>query len=243
MSLWPFTACVWWLAVQCLGLALDQARIQHDEILIRNATVADADAITDIVVAAFFPAPHYQYIYQFRDQCPEYHWRCTREDLLPALQKPQDGLAVKVIDSPTNEDQRISKPVAVAVWQFDGLEDSFNLLANNCSQHLDANLTRAFDFDQQFSAAKRKYLDDVYEKQVYLRALATHPDYDGRGFGAANCQWGMALAEGVANVTLIATPVGFPLYKSLGFESIANVTIKKLDEEGLFWFEAMRFSA
>ena len=44
-------------------------------------------------------------------------------------------------------------------------------------------------------------------------------------------------------VTLLATPAGYPLYKSLGFESVANVTLNLLDgyNGGITWIEYMQW--
>lgn len=42
-------------------------------------------------------------------------------------------------------------------------------------------------------------------------------------------------------VTLLATPAGYPLYDSLGFESVENATISMLDGLGELWFEVMRW--
>ena len=125
-----------------------------------------------------------------------------------------------------------------------------------CSLHLDWNYIRAAHLAPQLQAAEKKYIEDEYEHQLYLSLLATHPDWDGNGFGAAQVEWGMerARAEGQwlsllhsrqirVPVTLLATPVGYPLYKSLGFESVANVTFTLIDsfEGSTTWFEYMRW--
>jgi hypothetical protein len=125
-----------------------------------------------------------------------------------------------------------------------------------CSLHLDLNLVRAAHLLPQIQAAEKKYIEDAYEHQLYLGVLATHPDWDGHGFGAAQVEWGMEKAKAEEKllpqiegrkvkvpVTLMSTPAGYPLYKSLGFESVANVTIALLDnfDGGTTWFEYMRW--
>lgn len=124
-----------------------------------------------------------------------------------------------------------------------------------CSFHIDMNIIRAAHLNSQVEAADKKYIDDMYEYQFYLAGLATHPDWDGHGFGAAQVEWGIEKArleeERLSKlqgkqvrvpVTLFATPAGYPLYKSLGFESVANITLELLDnfEGGTTWFEYMR---
>lgn len=42
-------------------------------------------------------------------------------------------------------------------------------------------------------------------------------------------------------VTLFATPAGYPLYDSMGFESVKNATMPMLDGLGELWFEVMRW--
>jgi len=42
-------------------------------------------------------------------------------------------------------------------------------------------------------------------------------------------------------VTLLASPAGYPLYDSLGFESVVNATMEMLDGLGELWFEVMRW--
>ena len=93
-----------------------------------------------------------------------------------------------------------------------------NELELPCSLHLDMSLIRALHLVPQFEAAEKTYIEDAYEYQLYLGLLATHPDWDGHGFGAAQVRWGMekakaeerrlSLAEGreiKVPVTLLAT--------------------------------------
>ena len=131
-----------------------------------------------------------------------------------------------------------------------------NELELPCLLHLDMNLIRAIHLSPQLQAVEEKYIHDAYEYQLYLGLLATHPDWDGHGFGATQVKWGMQKAKAEEErlsqvegrqieipVTLLATPAGYPLYKSLGFESVANVTLHLLDnfDGGTAWFEYMRW--
>ena len=124
-----------------------------------------------------------------------------------------------------------------------------------CSLHLDINLIRALHLMGQLDRAEKEFIEDAYEYQFYLGLLATHPDWDGHGFGAEEVEWGLEWAkeeeerlswelgrEVKVPVTLLATPAGYPLYKSLGFESVANFTIELL-EGGTTWYEYMRWES
>ncbi|RYP92463.1 hypothetical protein DL770_001409 [Monosporascus sp. CRB-9-2] len=99
------------------------------------------------------------------------------------------------------------------------------------------NMTRALDVQRQFVAARKQYIDAETPHghgYVYLNLLATHPEWGGHGFGAANSLWGMEELAGqrAENVTPIASEVGVPLYRSIGFEAVKNVTIEMLDGLG-----------
>lgn len=151
-----------------------------------------------------------------------------------------------------NRDERV---IAIAVWKMfepntkhsdRGSMDLLGVLHNSakCSDHLDANMTRGLDFERQLAAAVKRYVYDLPQRQMYLGLLATHPEWDGHGFGAVQCHWGMEMAKEMdVPVTVIGTPAGWPLYDSLGFESVANITIKTLGEMEDLWYEYMRYDA
>jgi GNAT superfamily N-acetyltransferase len=123
-----------------------------------------------------------------------------------------------------------------------------------CRLHLDMNIIRALHLLRQLRAADAKYIKNAFETQLYLGVLATHPEWDGNGFGAAQLHWGKDLAKRIESrereegmedakvpITLLATPAGYPLYKSMGFKSIANITLDLLDgvNDGSSWYEYM----
>lgn len=244
--------------------------------IFRDAVASDINDVATVVIDAFAPAPHTQYVYQFRDRYPEYHRECMRQAMERqfAQMDPSEAV-VKVIavDDPDRaaEGESTSRVVSLGIWNLGTPNNTrvarMNTLGNpfglglplaketskflaaggggksdfNCSAHLDLNMTRALDVQEKLDRAKA-YLDSVYGRYVYLNLLATHPDWDGNGFGAAQCEWGMKLArERAQNVTLIATPAGFPLYRSLGFGDVKNVTIDMLDGLGTLWYEVMSY--
>ena len=90
--------------------------------------------------------------------------------------------------------------------------------------------------------------ESVWQDQLYLNLLATHPSWDGNGFAARQVRWGMKLSRredearsSTVPVTLLATPAGWPLYESLGFEGVENATISMLDGLGELWSEVCRW--
>lgn len=141
----------------------------------------------------------------------------------------------------------------MGLYSSDGSDTSPGLSSPfNCSAHLDVNMTRARHYTEIMEAAYVKYLREAVGPQLYLGLLATHPGWDGNGFGAAHLRWGKArLGAGPAGgggeegsslpLTLIATPAGYPLYVSEGFEGLKNVTLERLDGAGVIWHEVMKF--
>ncbi|KAK5454987.1 hypothetical protein LTS15_005707 [Exophiala xenobiotica] len=230
--------------VACLVAASTRQQFLPSSLILRNATSDDAAAIANVLSAAFDPSPPFQYRYQFRDKYPVEHWRCTYESVLQALAVP--FLTLQVIVLPENRGLGDGSLVSVAGWLDPrGLSrqdwNSGHALASKCS-HKDENSTRAADFDQKFSKAQHKYLNDVYgSNQFYLAVLATHPDFQGRGYGEQLVLSGIDMAPtlGLDVVTLIATPMGEPVYFSLGFQSIANFSVTSIDGDMAFPYDVM----
>lgn len=120
----------------------------------------------------------------------------------------------------------------------------------------------AFDIEKQAGLPKRdrnqKHLDayrnagtKIRQKfilthginRIQLQILATHPDYQRRGFGTALCEWGMKRAKNddIA-VTLIASgPVGFKLYTHLQFRDLGIQIVQAPGEEEKLTVHAMEF--
>lgn len=106
------------------------------------------------------------------------------------------------------------------------------------------NITRGIDFEHKLNEAKRNYLDIPFGKhKLYLNTLATHPDYQSRGAGSKLVLEGLKIARSHhLNATLIATPVGEPLYHHLGFVSIANISITSVDKDEAFPYDVMYYN-
>ncbi|KAL0253280.1 hypothetical protein SLS55_010252 [Diplodia seriata] len=80
--------------------------------------------------------------------------------------------------------------------------------------------------------AKKRVLGDTRDFW-YLASLATHPDHQGKGIGAALVRWGIEQGEkdGVP-VYLEATPRGFFLYKKMGFEAADEIDVSHWTPNG-----------
>jgi hypothetical protein len=174
-------------------------------------------------------------------------------------------------DDQENPQQEL--PVSFAVWNILTASSSssssstspFSLdsILQTCHTLPGTNLTRAYDYDRQLQPTLQKFFSpsegSVWQDQLYLNLLATHPEWDGNGFGARQVGWGMELSrrlgggggggeEGMGEataasipVTLLSTPAGWPLYESLGFEGVENATVGLLDGLGELWFEICKW--
>ncbi|KFA55130.1 hypothetical protein S40293_08682 [Stachybotrys chartarum IBT 40293] len=241
--------------------AYTQTVFNGDNVHFRPATEADLDDIITIIIDAFAPGPMWQYGFPYLSQHKDYLWHCLRKDLGEQYKHVPNTTTINVIavtpSADTSDDaQQKERVVALGAWKdmtatgdtslfsAPGLS-SIQSLHAKCSDHLEANMTRVEDAQRQSLAYEKRYIEDSKEKQLYLALLATHPSWDGHGFGAAHVQWGLEKAramEGCETVTLLGTPAGWPLYDSLGFDSVTNLTITTLDEDmDDLWFEYMRY--
>ena len=115
-------------------------------------------------------------------------------------------------------------------------------LEYDCSLRLGENITRSDHHQRQLDDAEEKYINSQFNNHLWLEVLVTHPTWDGHNFGAMNLQWGQNFAKKKnVPITVISTPAGYPLYRSVRFKNIQNVTLELLDGEGEIWYEAMKY--
>lgn len=106
----------------------------------------------------------------------------------------------------------------------------------------DINLEHSKAAQVALDAAKKKYFAGLGPDRIHLRVLAVRPDFQRRGVGAALCRRVLERArEQKRSVTLIASPMGRPLYSSLGFSYEGTVNIQTEGEEEKLSVAAMVF--
>jgi hypothetical protein len=227
----------------------------------RDIQPADLPAITTILVEAFSPSATWHYLMPD----PQHHksevWACLHAQVEYAWETRNTSTSFGKIITVVQEEDQEEIPASFSLWTIRHREkdspssDSFSphlltALQDPCPIPPGTNLTRAIDFARQNTAVEHKYFDLPYAHRFNLNLLATHPSWDGNGFGARHVQWGqnkslsLSLSltlEPKMPVTLFATPAGYPLYDSLGFESVKNATMPMLDGLGELWFEVMRW--
>ena len=102
------------------------------------------------------------------------------------------------------------------------------------------------------SFARRTWFNKMYgTKQLHLKILATHPDYQRRGAATQHCQWGIKLAkEHEVPITLFGSPyepmpakehgvpitlfnstIGKKLFSDTGFHHVATRTVQVEGQE------------
>lgn len=236
-----------------ITLGIDEARA-----VLRPATDADLDDFVDVYIEAFKPGPLWQYIMSHDKKYEEYTWNCTRRILQAQWEeRNQSTQFINVIVVPEHrpDDQRSERVVSIAAWEWEHPDDNsamlfsmrsmFSNMRDRCSENLDTNMTRLKDLSEKLDRAGEPYFGGgITEMRLWLALLATHPDWDGHGFGAAHVEVGLQKAANAnKSVELLATPAGYPLYDSLGFRSIGNITVEMLDGLGILWQEYMHWTS
>jgi GNAT superfamily N-acetyltransferase len=87
-------------------------------------------------------------------------------------------------------------------------------------------------FMQTMNDGKRRYFDKIHgTNRIQLQVLATHPDYQRRGFGTRLCNWGIDLAKSKdIYIIVFGSPMGRTLYSSLGFRELAQLPVQAKGE-------------
>jgi hypothetical protein len=251
----------------------------------RDVQRSDFPAIATLVVEAFSPSAAWHYLMPDL----EHHKAEVRACLLRQMEQgwqshDKQHTIGKVITVPHRGENGKEEdlPVSIAVWHIRSQDQSsstntatntnpspftpFSLptLLQSCTPPPSTNLTRAASYAKQVTAIEQHYFSpSIYPSQLYLNLLATHPDWDGHGFGARQVEWGMnlsrtleserkldssdfsgsSLALGINGmpVTLLATPAGWDLYDEMGFEGVKNATVEMVDGDGELWYEVMEW--
>jgi hypothetical protein len=83
---------------------------------IRPATMADLDAVVDVVINAMPDDPQWTYRFPYRHEFPEDHLKYTKMLYQLFIDPSYDDWFVLVKEAPSIEDSNVSKIVAFSVW-------------------------------------------------------------------------------------------------------------------------------
>jgi len=204
---------------------------------IRLATEADLTAMTWVLVGA---SPH--------DPVYPYRFPNLYGDEFAALcaQKCAEYLetsTVVVCEMPMDEDPARAHVVAFSAWdcpQAPKLRQSAFEPSSRTSSHAVKPVTIGYRdrqnvFRETCATSKRDLFDARYPRgHVFLKILLCHPSYQRRGAGRALTRWGIDEARRRRlNTTVFASPMGFELYRKLGFCEIGRFRVQ-LENEDVF---------
>lgn len=97
-------------------------------------------------------------------------------------------------------------------------------------------------FKKTVVMARLKYFSDFGKKQIFLMNLLTHPDYQRHGAGTLLVDRGLEEANASRSVlSLLASPMGKPLYTHLGFEDLGAAVVHVEGEEERLCVNAMAY--
>lgn len=230
---------------------------QHSHHILRPLTKEDLPDLTRVFIDAFKNNAIHQYLHLDTEKWENYTYHCSLEMFHDEWDRHNELVWANVIvvpQEPPDGNGRKERVVSFAAWKWLVEEDSTTHASHwmgkpyapggKCSDHLDVNTTRYDYFAGISRDIMTRYVYNFKRSQLLLNLIATHPDWDGHNFAAEQIEVGLQkAAEAEMPVALIGTPAGYPLYDSLGFKSLANITIERMDHDGSFWMEYMRWSA
>lgn len=239
---------------------------------LREATITDLDAITEIALAAFPLDPQWHYRFPRRHEFPEDTENYTKIGYKTFFDAPKETSYVILATIPSLEDPTVTKPVAMAIWEMTNLKSevgipirssqkcqyNYSLIKHknlhnvllvvinppNIEPRRDAHPRRMEAFTDTMEVAHCQYFSDIYgTNHIHLKILATHPDYWRRGAGTKLCNWGIDLAEkNRTYISVFASPMGEKLYARLGFKELAIVVVQVKGEEEKVSISAMLYT-
>jgi hypothetical protein len=186
----------------------------------RPATEADLPAITTITVEAFLPSAAWHYLIPDIKHHKQDIWNCLHDQIVQGWKHfDSNKTFLNVITVPpsssssNSENKNNEVPVSFAVWNVRTLEEeeegafssstssslSVDAILQTCLIPPGTNFTRAQDYDRQLQTILQRFFspsqESVWQDQLYLNLLATHPEWDGNGFGARQVKWGLELSR------------------------------------------------
>lgn len=106
----------------------------------------------------------------------------------------------------------------------------------------DGDRNRMAAFSKTMDGVQKKYWETLYPHNYHLLLLATHPEYRRRGAGTALSKWGIekGLSAGM-DIGVEASPMGFPLYKHLGFVLLEVLMVEPQHDDARLPVKVMVF--
>jgi ribosomal protein S18 acetylase RimI-like enzyme len=106
------------------------------------------------------------------------------------------------------------------------------------------NRKHLHEFQKCQSRAYRTYFSGLGPEQLHLQILATLPAFQRRGHASSLCKWAMELVrkDALRDMSVMASPMGYHLYKWLGFERVGTFYVQVPGEEERLVLQAMMYT-
>ncbi|KAK0721966.1 hypothetical protein B0T26DRAFT_739299 [Lasiosphaeria miniovina] len=220
----------------------------------RLGLMSDVDAITNVIIKAMPLDPQWDYRFPLRYEYPDDHYKYTRMLFELFLDPTHNDWCVMVVEDALEPDCE-TMIVAFGVWDvsyankrqygpdYQTQDPVTEVEEQGGSTRKDANHEHFDAFWKGQIRAYKTYFGSIGPDQIHLQILATLPDYQRRGHGTSLCRWAMELVrkEGLQDMTVMASPMGYELYTWLGFETISTFIIQVPGENERLTLVAMMY--
>ncbi|KAK3905629.1 hypothetical protein C8A05DRAFT_41430 [Staphylotrichum tortipilum] len=219
----------------------------------RLGVPADVDAITHVIINAMPLDPQWPYRFPYRHRYPVDHYKYTRMLIEYFLDPAYDDWLVMVVeDSP--EPGGPTAVVSFGIWDVSYLnrrrygpgytpqDPVTEVQQRGGKTRRDANPQHFAAFRTGQIKACKQLFGAVRAEQLHLQILATHTQFQRRGHASSLCQWAMDLArrdDALKAMSVMASPMGHPLYARLGFEWVGALCIQEPGEAERLVLQAM----
>ncbi|KAM0563147.1 hypothetical protein ACHAPJ_000861 [Fusarium lateritium] len=228
--------------------------LSNEPLTLRQATKDDLDDITWIITNAYPDDPGCDYRFPYRNEYPSDFWKWTRVEYEEYLNQSEKFVNMVVTAPVLDHDEVIHQPISIGVWdlavrtdfagggalcQLDHHVKLTRKLDHGINERRDANPEHMREFTTSCSDGFKKNFRR-YGYQMPLWSLATHPDFRRREAATMICEWGQK--EGLKRnqpQSLLASPMGKPLYLSLGYKVVGTVVVQVDGEEEKLEMDAM----
>ncbi|KAF8545283.1 hypothetical protein BDD12DRAFT_1391 [Trichophaea hybrida] len=235
-------------------------------ITIRPAVFPDIAEITQICIKGLPDDPTFNYLWSRRHEYPNDNYFFWLQKFKANLFDPRYTMLVAVHQkNPTPSFQKteaIETIISVALWERNGSSSAAkkrarerNTWGNKLNRGLtwvenwfisknytrrDVNPEHLAQFQKVMNEVHKQHWEKKYPENFRLDLLCTHPDWREHGAGTMLTKWGIhnALQESVA-VGVESSPMGFPLYESLGFCLIETKEVQVDGEDEILLVRVM----
>ncbi|KAK3940278.1 hypothetical protein QBC46DRAFT_364202 [Diplogelasinospora grovesii] len=223
----------------------------------RKALPSDVDALTRVIIQAMPLDPQWNYRFPYREEYPEDHYKFSKMLFEYFLHLDYDDWLVMVVEDSPESDGNNTSIVSFAIWDvsyvnkrrygpgYKPQDPVTEVEKRGGSTRRDANHAHFDAFWKQQIQAYKRHFAPIGPEQLHLQVLATLPEFQRRGHASALCRWGMEeiQREGLKDISVMASPMGYALYTHLGFETVAKFYIQVPGEKERLTIVAMMYKA